>query len=116
MFRKLKRVIGKWLLMDDENRIKSCPTPDRKVSRHSPRGAYATKQRLHNLNSLLETLSPVARDLMEGYLETIEHREDLSKSTQLTIQRETELARVLTEIYHINLEEFRSLMQLEENL
>jgi len=117
MFRWLKRKFRNYAIRQLNNE-KCVPTPVEPSSSFGPNGycMREEKKHQHQLSSLMDTLSPVAQDLMKGYLETRKYRTRLDRETQANIARETELTKVLVEIYHINLEEFKTLLDFEENL
>lgn len=93
-----------------------CASPENPSSRFGPRNGYCVKQRQHELSTLIDSLSPVAQELVRGWLETQEYRKHLERDVVEAVARDAELTKVLTEIYHINLEEFRTLLEFEENL
>jgi hypothetical protein len=95
---------------------KTCSSPEVPGSRFGPRNAWGSRQRQHKLSTLIDSLSPVAQELMKGWLETQEYKKELERHGVEAVARDTELTKVLTEIYHINLEEFRTLLEFEENL
>jgi len=115
MFRELKRALRRWMNEEDVNTT-CCSPAVKSSSSFGPQSEMAHRQRQHTLSSLIDTLSPVAQELMQGWLETQDYKSRLTRDTQRALLRDEELTKILVETYKVDLETFRDLLKLEENL